>query len=77
MCMEVESVMSGSKCPICGGDNHCGNVAGMKHGECWCDRAVFPQEIFDVVPSNGEEKSCICQSCLQKFKDGNLPGTRT
>ncbi|WP_346428502.1 cysteine-rich CWC family protein [Alicyclobacillus mengziensis] len=53
-----------------GGDNNCGNVAGKPHGTCWCDKEVFPQEIFENVPSNSTTKSCICQSCLDKF---NLP----
>lgn len=47
--------MSGITCPICGGNSNCGNVAGKPHGECWCDKSVFPPEIFEKVPSNGLE----------------------
>ncbi|WP_083486087.1 cysteine-rich CWC family protein [Alicyclobacillus ferrooxydans] len=63
--------MSGGKeCPICGGDNNCGNLAGKPHGNCWCDKEVFPQEIFVKVASSPERKLCICRSCLEKFRDG-------
>ncbi|WAH39716.1 cysteine-rich CWC family protein [Alicyclobacillus fastidiosus] len=55
-------------CPLCGMDNHCGNVAGKPHGTCWCDKEVFPKEIFEKRPLNQSEKSCICQNCLDKFK---------
>ncbi|QSO48393.1 cysteine-rich CWC family protein [Alicyclobacillus mengziensis] len=70
--MEVETVVGGKTCPICGGDNNCGNVAGKLHGTCWCDKEVFPQGVFENIPSNSTTKSCICQSCLEKFKKGNL-----
>ncbi|WP_083511908.1 MULTISPECIES: cysteine-rich CWC family protein [Alicyclobacillus] len=56
-----------NKCPICGGDNNCGNVAGKPHGTCWCDRESFPKKIFDKIPSKGSEKTCICQNCLEKL----------
>ena len=66
--------MNGKVCPICGGDNDCGNVAGRPHGTCWCDREFFPKEIFDKIPSTGSEKTCICQNCLGKLKSGKGQG---
>jgi len=59
----------GNGCPICGMGNNCGNVAEKPHGTCWCDKAVFPPEIFEKIPSTGSVKTCICQNCLEKLKN--------
>jgi hypothetical protein len=60
-----------SGCPLCGKDNNCGNLQGKPHGTCWCSRALFPKEIFDLLPQNRAGKSCICKSCLDQFKANN------
>ncbi|MCL6452706.1 MAG: cysteine-rich CWC family protein [Alicyclobacillus sp.] len=64
--------MATSTCPLCGNDNHCGNVAGKPHGTCWCDEEFFPKEIFENVPLGGPQRSCICKNCLDKFKANGL-----
>ncbi|MFB5189316.1 cysteine-rich CWC family protein [Alicyclobacillus fastidiosus] len=69
--------MSNNVCPLCGMDNHCGNVAGQPHGTCWCDKEVFPNEIFEQLPMSRSECSCICQNCLDQCKQSidqqNIP----
>ncbi|MBW7474752.1 cysteine-rich CWC family protein [Paenibacillus oenotherae] len=57
------------KCPICGGDNSCGNIAGKVQGACWCSKEYFPEGIFSTVPVDQLGKACICRSCLNKFKE--------
>jgi len=54
-------------CPLCGGDNRCGNLAGKP--SCWCSTELFPQEIFAQVPPELLRKACICPNCLTRFKE--------
>nr|WP_230414655.1 cysteine-rich CWC family protein [Paenibacillus allorhizosphaerae] len=58
-------------CPLCGRDNDCGNVAGKPHGTCWCSKQNFPKSIFELVKPEQLGKSCICKTCLERFKDRN------
>lgn len=60
-------------CPICNNDNSCGNIAGKAHGTCWCSQAFFPEAIFARVPEDQRGQACICQTCLEKFKEDNRP----
>ncbi|MCL6445149.1 MAG: cysteine-rich CWC family protein [Alicyclobacillus sp.] len=64
--------MATGTCPLCGNDNHCGNVAGKPHGTCWCDKEFFPKQIFEKVPPDEPQRSCICKDCLDKFKTSGL-----
>ncbi|WP_332629019.1 cysteine-rich CWC family protein [Halalkalibacter flavus] len=50
-----------NKCPICKNDNHCG------YHSCWCTKEWFPHEIFELVPKELKNKSCICKACLDSF----------
>lgn len=59
-------------CPICGKDNRCGNVKDPASQSCWCAKEVFPQGIFELVPAELLNKSCICKSCLDRFKAKSL-----
>jgi hypothetical protein len=56
-------------CPLCGKDNRCGNVAGLPIDACWCSKLSFPPNIFNQIPKDQLNKSCICQACLEKFKE--------
>ncbi|HEY5576040.1 MAG TPA: cysteine-rich CWC family protein [Clostridiaceae bacterium] len=51
-------------CPICGQDNNC------QHGQggCWCDTVKIPKHVLDLVPDDKKGKTCICRSCLEKYK---------
>nr|WP_090977053.1 cysteine-rich CWC family protein [Paenibacillus sp. CF384] len=55
-----------NECPICRKRNNCeGNHA------CWCSSEEFPEGIFELVPAEQLNKSCICMECLNKFKRSN------
>ncbi|AXH99611.1 hypothetical protein DV702_07510 [Sporosarcina sp. PTS2304] len=52
------------KCPICQGENHCGNSLPKTHGSCWCTNKVFTEEVFREIPEEQLYKKCICEKCL-------------
>ncbi|WP_251671585.1 MULTISPECIES: cysteine-rich CWC family protein [unclassified Sporosarcina] len=54
-------------CPICKGDNHCGNGLPKEKGVCWCTSKTFPEEVFFHIPEQELHKHCICQHCLEKI----------
>lgn len=54
-------------CPLCGEANRCSYAAGHPHSECWCNRATFPEGVFDRIPAEQRRKSCICQRCLDAY----------
>lgn len=52
-------------CPFCHTDNQC----GINECEtCWCFNVKVPQEMMTLVPELSKNKSCICYSCIEKFK---------
>ncbi|MFC4302581.1 cysteine-rich CWC family protein [Cohnella boryungensis] len=56
------------KCPLCGQNNACGNLAELPpHGSCWCSSVVFPPELFDELPEELRNKACVCKDCLNRF----------
>ncbi|MBP3963933.1 cysteine-rich CWC family protein [Paenibacillus lignilyticus] len=58
--------MQAKACPLCHKRNNCeGNHS------CWCSNEVFPEGIFELVPAEQLNQSCICMDCLNKFKRGN------
>lgn len=67
-CPPPETSDAAAKCPICRESNQCRNAAGMTEETCWCAAAVFPPGIFAQVPADLLNKSCICESCLEKYK---------
>lgn len=60
-------------CPLCGETNRCSYAAGHPHSECWCNRATFPEGVFDRIPAEQRRKSCICQRCLDEYADKSQP----
>ncbi|MBD1379586.1 cysteine-rich CWC family protein [Metabacillus arenae] len=60
--------MANIYCPMCGEKNDCMTGAG-EHGNCWCDKEVFPNEIFKLVPEESRRKHCVCINCFTKFKE--------
>lgn len=56
-------------CPLCGEANRCSYAAGHPHSECWCNRATFPEGVFERIPPEQRRKSCICQRCLDDYAD--------
>ena len=53
-------------CPICGKDNNCQS----DEEECWCFHIEIPKGILELVPEDKREKTCICKSCIEKYKGG-------
>ncbi|MED3564439.1 cysteine-rich CWC family protein [Bacillus xiapuensis] len=60
--------MANKYCPICGEENKCMGGSGARGG-CWCDKEVFPNEIFALVPEESIRKHCICKNCLDQYKE--------
>ncbi|GLX66479.1 cysteine-rich CWC family protein [Paenibacillus glycanilyticus] len=61
---------SASECPICKGNNQCGNLQGLPAGECWCSKETFPKAVFERIPPELSGKACVCQACLERLKQG-------
>ena len=55
-----------SICPICGKDNNC--MAHLNE-PCWCNNVEIPLELLELIPNDKNQKACICQKCIQDFKD--------
>ena len=62
--METEN----KNCPLYKVENYCNNVRGESQSACWCMKEGFPDEIFTQLPEKQIKKSCICKSCLEKFR---------
>ena len=43
----------------------------MAHAEepCWCNNANVPKELRTLVHEENKDKSCICFSCIESFKE--------
>ncbi|MEH6939966.1 cysteine-rich CWC family protein [Bacillus sp. JJ664] len=50
-------------CPMCGNENKCSSGK-----TCWCNDEYFPREIFNQISPEEVRRSCICKSCLDKYK---------
>lgn len=55
-----------NECPICEGDNLCGNVSEAVE-PCWCTKKTFPQAVFQQIPEQQLYKQCICEACLERI----------
>ncbi|MEH7334527.1 cysteine-rich CWC family protein [Neobacillus drentensis] len=60
--------MANKHCPICGEERKC-IIGSGGHGDCWCYKEIFPDEIFESVLAESRRKHCICKNCLNKFKE--------
>ena len=52
---------SAGECPLCGGDNRCGLVAG--ESRCWCFDTRIAAAVLDKVPPEARDRACICRTC--------------
>ncbi len=59
------------KCPICNRNNSCGNPEGKSDMACWCGKETFPNGIFELIPADQLNKSCLCKECLEHYKVKN------
>ncbi|MFY9127576.1 MAG: cysteine-rich CWC family protein [Limnohabitans sp.] len=57
-----------SKCPICGEPNLCAieiaKATGKPQEPCWCVSVDFSADVLSKVPSNAQNKACICSKCV-------------
>lgn len=54
-----------SRCPLCGGDNVCGHLAGQEPGTCWCSRTRIPQAALERIPPSKRRQACVCRACAE------------
>ena len=40
---------------------------------CWCMTVEFPKNYTDYIPVDALRKSCICQACLEKIANNEIP----
>jgi hypothetical protein len=52
------------RCPLCGGANDCGRVAGKD--KCWCFTACISLGVIERVPELARGLACICERCASK-----------
>lgn len=55
------------RCPLCGGSNRCGELAGAGGGRCWCFDLKVPVELRERVPAALRGKACICRDCVEDY----------
>lgn len=55
-------------CPLCNASNQCGiNEYNNSKEQCWCVSASITPALLARVPEALINKSCICQSCIDKY----------
>jgi len=62
------NVIEATQCPLCGQPNDCQlcTVAAYK-GPCWCTKVKIPAELIAQVPSELQNRACICRECVMQF----------
>ena len=71
MVLDVTNI-DASKCPLCGEENACLNVAcGGAENNCWCKNPdiKFPEALTSQVSDALKKKACICEACAKAFKN--------
>lgn len=62
-----------SCCPLCGRDNRCAmeqeRSTGLPQGPCWCVTETFDPGLLDRLPEAARGQACICDACLQAFRN--------
>jgi hypothetical protein len=51
------------RCPLCGGDNHCGMAASPPRNACWCATVEIIPELLAKLPESSRGRSCLCPDC--------------
>lgn len=60
-----EIAINKSNCPICQKANQCQVEKGK---DCWCAQEKIPNELIETLPKDKQGKSCLCLTCVQRFK---------
>ncbi len=61
--------MTNTYCPLCGEENKCLKGRVEQGVRCWCDNEKFPVGIFELVPAESKNMHCICQKCVNKYRE--------
>jgi hypothetical protein len=54
-------------CPFCKKENKC--EAHIPNNNCWCNSINVPKDLRDLIPKELQMKACICQNCVESFKE--------
>ena len=60
----VGTVSSLTACPLCGGSNECGRVAGLE--QCWCMTVPIAPSVVAEIPAGAQDRVCICRACAMR-----------
>ena len=62
-----------SCCPLCGRVNRCAmereRSTGVPQGPCWCVTETFDPGLLARLPEAARGQACICDTCLQAFRN--------
>ena len=58
------------QCQACGADNSCAVANQTDAARCWCMASPLKTEQRQRVQETYPDEQCLCQSCLQAFKQG-------
>ena len=70
--MKQQDSVSPNICPLCGGDNLCGQLpSGCGSETCWCAAGdvSFPDSLLKQIPASAKNKACICKACVMAHID--------
>jgi len=66
---DAKNNLDTSTCPLCGEPNQCALAADPNATECWCETVDFPEELLAQIPDKAVRKTCVCQTCLNKYQE--------
>ncbi|PKF63740.1 hypothetical protein CW745_02540 [Psychromonas sp. psych-6C06] len=52
-------------CPFCLKVNSC----NVQSRDCWCHNESIPEALFELLPVDSKNKSCICWHCIRLFNE--------
>ena len=66
----MNNLLNQSICPLCGEANKCAEeiakATGKPQEPCWCFSVVFSPELLAQVPTEAQQKACVCEKCAVK-----------
>ena len=62
----MQNEINQEACPFCKNANSC---QAKGSSPCWCYNAAIPTELTALVPITLKNKSCICFTCVNLFKE--------
>ncbi len=67
--MTMTQISDRTRCPFCQSTNSC---MANSIESCWCNDTKVPQELRDLLPEDQQEKSCICNDCITRFREDKI-----